>query len=204
VKAGAEPATTKVQLEPVFLQKPFHDQHKFAGYIFCGYSAGLSSPCVFDYTQLVCPGGCDPTLHDILIHAQGDTRFWVTQVGPNWQTEVVEEVFDPPAAGVSKSMSLSYSFFKRTASDFMGSVRGASPLLLRLEVGEKGPGAAGTRPLINVTGNDDLYIFTNVAADSGGAAGFGLEQKVEVFETTFYNAKPPAGWSFVKGDKFPF
>ncbi len=204
VKAGVEPQVTRIALDPVFTQKPFHDQHKFTGYLFCGYSAGLTSPCVFDYTQLACGGGCDPTLHDILIHAQGDTRYFITAVGPNWQTEITELSFDPPQAGISKSMTMSYSYFKRTSTEYMGSVNGASPLLLRLELGVDGPGAAGPRHQINASGNDDLYIFLNVHADSGGFVGLAVQQKFEVVETTFYNAKPPADWSFVKGDKFPF
>jgi len=203
VKAG-EVAAPRVQLDPVFSQQPYHEIQQFKGHLLCGYNAGIASPCIFDYTQLVCGGGCNAQAHDILIHAQGDTRFFVTNIGPGWQTEIIEMNFDPPGAGISKSMSMGVSFFKRTSSDFYGSVEGASPLLIRFEVGVVGEGQGGSQKLINASGQDDLYIFVNVAADSGQPAGFALQQDFRVFQSSFYYAKPQAGWSFVKGDEFPF
>ena len=112
--------------------------------------------------------------------------------------------FGDPDAGISHSMSLGYSFYGRQSSDSMGSVRGESPLLLRMETGVEHPNAGGSRPMINASGDDDLYIFVNVSPDEGQFVGLAYQQKMELFQTTFYNAKPQEGWSFIAGDKFPF
>jgi hypothetical protein len=204
VKAG-ELASPRVQMDPVFSQKPYHELQQFKGHMLCGYDAiVLGSPCVFDYTQLACGGGCNPTAHDILIHAQGDTRYFVTNLGPGWQTEVIELNFDAPGAGISKDMVLSVSFFNRTSSDFYGRTSGASPLQLRFETGVPGPGQQGADKVIHPEGQNDLYIFLNVAGSDPSGAGLALQQDFRVFQSTFYHAKPQADWSFVKGDDFPF
>jgi hypothetical protein len=206
VHAGVEPAPTRVQMTPVFTATPYHEQLKYKGFLLCGYGTpAVSSICVLDYTQLVCGGGCVPQEHDQLQHAQGDKRAFNLTVGANWETLVIELSFDPPAAGNAEAMLMSLSYNGRTSSESFGSVSGGSPLLLRFETGVKHPTETGAkRPLINASGEDDLYLFINEAPGPSSPAAVAYQQELNVFETTFYNAKPPADWSFAKGDEFPF
>jgi hypothetical protein len=206
VRPGVDPAPTRVQMAPVFTATPYHEQLKYKGSLLCGYGTpATSSICVLDYTQLVCGGGCAPSEHDRLQHLQGDRRSFNLTVGANWATLVLEVAFDPPSAGNAESMLMSLSYTGRTSSESFGSVSGPSPLLLRFETSVKHPTEQGAkRPLINASGESDLYLFLNEASGPNSPVAFAYQQDLQVFETTFYNAKPPEGWSFAKGDEFPF
>ncbi|MEA3143129.1 MAG: Carboxypeptidase regulatory-like domain [Thermoplasmata archaeon] len=206
VHAGSAPSPTRVQLAPVFTATPYHEQIKLKGTLLCGYGTpALSSICVLDYTQLACGGGCVPERHEQLQHAQGDRRSFNLTVGARWETLVVEVAFDKPSAGNAESMLMSLSYTGRTSAESFGSVAGPSPLLLRFETGVRHPTEQGAkRPLINASGEDDLYLFLNEAPGPGSPVAVAYQQELQVFETTFYNAKPPEGWSFAKGDEPPF
>jgi len=203
VKAGVEPPTTKILMEAVFTEKPFHEQFKFKGIIACGYNAVLvTAPCVTDYTSILptCPGGCAPQLRSV----QGDDRSFSSTVSQNWQTIVVELVFTPNGQGTSDRMGVLLSYEKRTAGDWFDSEEGTSPVLLRLETGVTGPNQQGTPEQLDPAGRNDLQILGSIAASEGQDAGVGVNQEFQVFQTNFYNAKPQDGWSFAKGDEFPF
>ncbi|HUR62343.1 MAG TPA: carboxypeptidase-like regulatory domain-containing protein [Candidatus Thermoplasmatota archaeon] len=204
VKAGvADPPITKVLMEAVFAQKPYHEQFKFKGIIACGYNAVLvTAPCVTDYTSIspTCPGGCAPQLKG----AQGDNRAFITSVAPNWQTIVTELTFQSNGQGTSDRMGVLVSYEKRTAGDWFGTAEGLSPIVLRLETGVEGPDQQGEPKLIPPEGRNDLQILGSIAAAEGQDAGVGINQEFLVFQTNFYNAKPPEGWSFAKGNEFPF
>lgn len=206
VTAGVDPAPTRVQLTPVFTATPYHEQLKYKGSLLCGYGTpATDSICVLDYTQLVCGGGCVPQEHGTLQHLQGDRRSFNLTVGANWQTLVLEAAFDKPAAGNAEDMVMSLSYTGRTAGEQFGSATGPSPLLLRFETGVRHATESGSnRPLINASGEDDLYLFLNEAPGPNSPVAVAYQQDLQVFETTFYNAKPPADWSFVRGDDFPF
>ncbi|MEA3204068.1 MAG: Carboxypeptidase regulatory-like domain, partial [Thermoplasmata archaeon] len=206
VKAGVDPPPTRVQMLPVFTATPYHEQLKYKGSLLCGYGTpALSSICVLDYTQLACGGGCVPQEHDTLQHAQGDRRSFNLTVGANWETLVIEVAFDKPSAGNAEDMLMSLSYTGRTSAESFGSVSGPSPLLLRFETGVRHPTEQGAkRPLINASGEADLYLFLNEAPGPNSPVAVAYQQDLEVFETTFYNAKPPEGWSFGAGDEFPF
>ncbi|HUR63369.1 MAG TPA: carboxypeptidase-like regulatory domain-containing protein [Candidatus Thermoplasmatota archaeon] len=204
VKAGAEPQITRVLMEALFTAKPYHEQYKFKGLITCGYQGPvITAPCVTDYSSIspTCPGGCAPELRKV----QGDARDFNTSVGPNWQTMVLELVFVSNGQGTSDQMGILISFQKRTAGDWYGLAEGASPILLRLETGVVGPDEQGdTRKMIDPAGQTDLEILGSIKKASGQEAGVGINQEFQVFQTNFYNAKPPAGWSFANSDPFPF
>jgi hypothetical protein len=206
VKAGVDPPPTRVQMTPLFTATPYHEQVKYKGTLLCGYGTpATDSICVLDYTQVACGGGCVPSEHDQLQHLQGDRRSFNLTVGANWQTLVLEVAFGQPAAGNAEAMVMSLSYTGRTSAESFGSVTGPSPLLLRFETGVKHPTEQGAkRPLINASGESDLYLFLNEAPGPNSPVAVAYQQDLEVFETTFYNAKPPPGWSFGHGDEFPF
>lgn len=203
VTAGVEPPITKIQLEALFTAKPYHEQFKFKGIIACGYNAVLiTAPCVTDYTSIspTCPGGCAPALRSV----QGDNRAFASSVGPNWETVVVELVFQSNGQGTSDRMGVLISYEKRTAGDWFASEDGLSPVMLRLETGEKNPTQQGEPELLDPAGRNDLLLLGSIAASEGQEAGVGINQEFQVFQTNFYNAKPAEGWSFANGDEFPF
>jgi hypothetical protein len=206
VKAGiADPPITKVQLEALFSGKPYHDQVKFKGIIACGYQAPIiTATCIVDYSTIVCAGGCVPQAHDTLNHAEGDNRAFDTSVGPGWQTIVTELVFQSNGQGTTDRMGVLMSFHNRTASDWFGTAEGLSPVLLRLETGVVGPSQQGKPDMIAPEGRNDLLILASIKDSEGQQTGFGVNQEFQVFQSSFYNAKPAEGWSFAKGDEFPF
>jgi hypothetical protein len=203
LKEGVEPPITRVQLEALFTAKPYHEQFKFKGIIACGYEAVLiSAPCVTDYSSIspTCPGGCAPALRSV----QGDNRAFTSSVGPNWQTMVVELLFQSNGQGTSDRMGVLLSYEARTASDWFAVESGTSPVLLRLESGVKHPTQQGEPELLDPAGRNDLQLLGSVRSAEGQDAGAGINQEFQVFQTNFYNAKPPEAWSFANGDEFPF
>lgn len=204
VAAGVEPSITKVLMKAKFDQKPYHQQMKFQGFIACGYQAVLiSAPCVTDYTTIACAGGCVPPAHDTLAGAQGDLRALNTTVEAQWQSIVLEMTWEPNGQGTSDQMGMLLSYDQRTASEWFGNVEGANPLLLRFETGEKHPSSQGTkRPMVEPEGAQDLLILGSIKGESD--VGVNVNQDFTIIQTNFYNAKPPEGWSFIRGDPMPF
>jgi hypothetical protein len=205
VQVGTAPPVTRIQMEPVFTKTPYHEINKWKGYIACGHQDAVSAPCIVDYSTLLCNGGCVPQAHDQINSLEGDIRFFSGAVNADWQTMIVEDVFGPPNVGTSHGMRLSISYHDRTASEFYADTNGPSPLQLRLESGEKHPSESGSkRTMVNASGDPDVLIFTNIAADDGQPGAFAFQQEFQIFLANFYNAKPPEGWSFARGDEFPF
>ena len=196
-----EPRIHRMQLTRLFAQDPFTEPYKFDGYIQCGYVAAiLSSLCLNDYSTLVVPGGVYPELRETL-----DNRGYSSAVGAGWQTMVFELTWEPTTSATSREMFILTSFGQRTASDAYGRVGGENPVLMRLEVGEAGPGAQGVgddpEELIPAEGHPDLYTFAGI---DGDGFAFGWSQQFTIYQHNFYYGKPPEGWSFVAGDLPPF
>ena len=132
VRAGdGEPEPVKLQMERRFTQDPYLDQQEIKGYMNCGYSIGLSSPCILDYTQLlpVCPGGCLPQLYGV----SGDVRRFVVPIEEGWQSRV-NEIDWAPSTGTSESLGMTVSFYERTSSHSYDGAAGPSPLRHQMDV----------------------------------------------------------------------
>lgn len=197
VEAGREPPTTKVLLTRLFTQQAYSEALKFDGYIQCGYSTPpIETQCVDDYTRFVVPGGMFPELKEALDH-----RFYVSSVGPGWQTLVMELTWEATAQGTSPEMFLATSYYNRTGTDWFGEAVGPSPQLLRLQVGRDHPSHSGSPGRIPDEGQPDLYTFAGIHGDNGA---IGLSQPFRIFQHNFYFGSPPDGWSFVGGDSPPF
>jgi hypothetical protein len=118
---------------------------------------------------------------------------------------VLELVFQSNGQGTSDRMGLLLSYEKRTAGEWYASYEGKSPILMRIETGvEDGSEQGSKRKMVDPAGESDLQILGSIAASEGQEAGVGVNQEFQIFQTSFYNAKPPANWSFAKGDAFPF
>ncbi len=199
VEAGKKnPPFTKVMLERLFSKDPFTEVEKFTGFLVCGYSLGVSSTCANDYTRIIsqCNGGCAPQLAGIA----GDRREYITDIGGGWQTMLFEMTWEPSAAGTSNAMQVVVSFAERPgASHWYANYGSEKPLRLQLDVGEPHPTRSGDPDRISEDGQDDIFVFMNVA--SGGVS---LNQEFEVIQTEFYYAPAPEGWSFIAGDPLPF
>jgi hypothetical protein len=202
VAAGAaEPQVTRIQIEARFSRSAFSVPFDFEGFIECGYEAfGVTSLCLNDYETLVVPD-IPPTLKTLI-----DRRGYVTQIDGGWQTSQFELEWTPSAQGTSQEMFALASFWNRTANDWYGLTGGTSPVILRFEVNETYPGAAGSEERIPPEGRKDMYVYGGIqaASDAPVAVGIGVEQRFHIYQHIFYYGKPPANWSFVNGDKPPF
>jgi hypothetical protein len=201
----ADPPVHRVQLTRLFAQDPYMEQIKFEGFIACAYAYGVSSTCVNDYTRLAgavpgCQGGC---LRDYNVSEQGGNhREFVTAIGPGWQTLVMEMVWDPSlSAPASKgTLGMTLSFFERTSTGhWYGSVDGPSPLRMQMDVGVEGPDQSEEPALIPPEGHPSLFMLFGA-----GDEDVAVNQGFQFFQTNFYYAVPPEGWSFVNGDPIPF
>jgi hypothetical protein len=102
-------------------------------------------------------------------------------------------------------MGLLISYEKRTAGEWYATSEGKSPVLIHLQSGVQDPSEQGdTKLMVDPAGQTDLQILGSIAASEGQEAGVGVNQEFQVFQTNFYNAQPPATWSFANGDEFPF
>ncbi len=199
VKAGDDkPDLVKVLLERLFSQEPFTQLEKFTGFLVCGFSAGVSSTCANDYTRIVpqCNGGCAPQAAGLA----GDKREYVTGVGNGWKTLIFEMSWDASASGTSERMGVVVSFTERPgASHWYASAGSDYPLRLQIDEGVPHPSGAGGDPtMILEEGQDNLFVFMNVAS------GVSLNQEFEVIQTAFYHVPAPEDWSFIAGDEPPF
>ncbi len=198
VEAGNDsPGLVKVMLERLFSQDPFTQLEKFTGFLVCGYSAGVSSTCANDYTRIVsqCNGGCAPQLAGLA----GDKREYVTGVGAGWKTLLFEITWEPSAAGTSDQMGVVVSFTERPgASHWYASEGSGEPLRLQIDAGERHPSNSGEPSMILEEGQDNIFVFMNVAT------GVSVNQEFEVIQTAFYYAPAPEEWSFIAGDEPPF
>jgi hypothetical protein len=201
-----EPAVQRILLVRLFDVEPYSEVIKFEGFLACSNGYAVGTTCVNDYTRLVgclhpsacpCPGGC---LRDYNVsRLGGNNREYVHNMTGGWQTMVWEMVWDPTTSTTSAAMAVLVSFHARpTASHFYGSASGQSPVKLRLEVNETGPGQQLEPSTIPPEGIRDLFTFVN-ASNS-----IAINQDFTIFHFTFYHGKPPEDWSFVDGDEPPF
>lgn len=205
VVAGLEdPPVVRILLTRLFSQDPYAELIKFDGYIACAYAYGVSSTCVNDYTRLAgfvpgCEGGC---LRDYNVSQQGgNIREFRTNIGPGWQTLVMEMYWEPSMGPpVKGTMGMTISYFTRTSTGhWYATCDGPSPLRCQIDVGEKGPNQSEEPELIPPEGLQDLFVLF-----SAGNEDVAVNQKFQFFQTNFYYAIPPEGWSFVNNDPMPF
>jgi hypothetical protein len=207
VAAGVEdPPVVRVQLTRLFAQDPYTETIKFDGYIACAYSIVVGSTCVNDYTRLLagvvpgCEGGCLKQYN--VSQTAGNVREFRFDLGPGWQSMVMEEYWEPTLGEPVSQGTLNFilSYFTRTSTGhWWAQGTGASPIRVQVDVGEDGPGAQGVDELIPPEGMADLFVI--FGAGSGDVA---INQPFSYFQTNFYYAIPPEGWSLVNGDPAPF
>lgn len=204
VEAGVDqPPVLKVQVSRLFTGQPYMQGVQFQGFIACAYQAGITAPCVTDYTQVVpgCGSGCVPILRTIM----GDARDTMVEVDAGWQTHIAEVVWEPSAQGTSNALGLIYRDFPVGGANHQyGAVSGPSPLHLRFEVGVKHATQSGpASEMIPPEGYDEIIAFVGTRSD-GEPVALTLQQEFEMFLHTFYHGKPPEDWAFLAGDGNPF
>lgn len=211
VAGESNPEVNRIQLTRLFTQEPFMEILAYEGFLSCAYAIGVSSTCINDYTRVTgeqclptgecyCSGGC---LRDYELAKQGgNIREYVAVIAPGWQSIIFEETWDPTSeAGQNLGFTVSY-FSRPDAGHWFGSENGPNPLRMQLDVGVEHDSAsyADDQPkIIPENGTEELFVF--FGAGSGSVV---LQQQFKAFQTTFYYAIPPEGWSFVNNDPRPF
>ena len=200
VRAG-EVAVAKMQVQRLFTQEPYHETQKFDGFIQCGWAVGgvASSTCVNDYTHFTPLGYTCPQCEHFF-----DNRGTNFPLGPGWQTQVYEMVWDPSAQGTSPEMRLTVSHFPRPASHWYCSGTGPSPLYVRMELGVVCEDQQDDPQLVPPEGEQNMTMFAAAQPADGQPAAMAVSQQFSVFMNFFYYGKPPEGWSFVRQDPYPF
>ena len=212
VKAGEEePPVRRFQVTRLFSQEPFTEMTSYEGFIACAYSFSVSSTCVNDYTRVTgerclptgecyCAGGC---FRDQELAKQGgNKREYVSVVGPGWQSIIFEETWDA-TSDLGTSLGFTVSYFSRPdAGHWFGTVDGEDPLRLQLDVGVEHDSLqfSGDQPTtIDANGTEELFVF--FGAGSGSLA---VNQAFRSFQTIYYYAIPPEGWSFIVDGAPPY
>ena len=200
VTAGESTPVVKVQINRLFEGDPFMETVEYKGFVGCAYNFFVSSTCVNDYTRIapVCDGGCAPQVTGIV-----DQREYQSSVGPGWQSIVWELNWESSLDGTAEEMGLTVSFADRIgASHWYTSTSQSKPFRLQCDVGvicpEQQDGENG-EPMISPDGQDDLWNMI-----SAGDGGIALQQTIEIYQSNFYYAPSPEGWSFMAGDAYPF
>jgi hypothetical protein len=195
-----EVASTKVLVERLFTQDPYHETLKFDGFIQCGYSVSgaLSSVCVNDYTHFVGPYTCPECEHLF------DKRSHDFAVGAGWQTMVYEMTWDPSAQGTSPEMRLIISHFPRPASHWYCSGNGPDPVHIRMDLNVTCEDQQDEPEQVPPEGLPNMHMFAATSAPEGQPASAAFSQPFSVFMNFFYYGKAPADWSFIRGDPYPF
>lgn len=203
-EAGKVSETLRLQIEKLFDQDPFVSQFKFEGRLACHIQAGLTAPCVTDWTQLApgCGSGCVPQLRTVM----GDQRDFIDEVGAGWQSHIVEMFWKPSAQATSSEMGLIIrDFVVGGGSHQFAEMEGESPLHAHIKEGEVHATQGGGEPtMIPSEGYDQIIHFAGVRTADGDVAAAAIEQKFEVFRHTFYYGNAPDEWSFINGDDMPF
>ncbi|MGB0651919.1 MAG: carboxypeptidase-like regulatory domain-containing protein [Thermoplasmatota archaeon] len=204
VVAGDDnPPVTKVLLTRLFAQEPYTDALKAIGFLTCGYSAGISAPCVVDYTAILVPGGAAPQINE----NSGNIRDFGTSVEAGWQAIVVELVWEPSLEGFAEKMGITVSHVNRTSGHWYGASDSASPSYMRFDVGQvhgsmQNDGSG--EDMIPPGGKPDIHTIINARSHDDGTPGRVVNQEFEFFQHNFYYGVPPEGWSFANGDEPPF
>lgn len=201
VEAGKEsPPVLKLQLTRLFDQDPYMETLQFVGFVGCAYNFFVSSTCVNDYTRIVpvCGGGCAPQVTGIV-----DQREYRSEVSSGWQSVLWEMTWDNSVSGTADEMQITVSYEDRVgASHWFSSVAMGQPYRMQVDVGVPGPGAqipSGEPEMIDPAGRDDLWNMI-----SAGQSNVAIQQEVEIFQSNFYFAPVPDGWSLLAGDGNPF
>lgn len=211
--AGAEPAPVKLLLTRLFQQDPFVEQRKFDGFIQCN-QAGIyygSAPCITDFTGAAggtlngtagcTQAGCAPQLRRVLTEQRG----FRTAVDGGWQSIVLEMTWQESSETFRRmGITFSYNETQRPASHWYARSDSESPLRMEIKAGEPDDTSQGEPDMIPPEGHADLYYFVGVRQDMFPVPAVALNQNFQVFQTTFYYAIPPEGWSIVNGDPLPF
>ena len=214
VVAGVEePPLTRILLERLFDQEPFVEQQKFDGFIQCN-QAGVyygSAPCITDFTGVAggalngtgpcTQAGCAPQLRRVLTEQRG----FRTAVGPGWQSMVLEMTWQESSDTFDRmGVTFSYNETQRPASHWYARSDSTSPLRMEIKAGVVDETHQGEPEMIPVEGHPDLYYFVGVRQSTFPVPSVAVNQQFQVFQTTFYFALPPEGWSFVNNDPLPF
>jgi hypothetical protein len=212
VRAGIDPPITKIQLQPLFSQKPYHTAIKEKGFFECSQNgAGIysSSNCVTDQCPLFLPPTqCNGLPTKQMDNATNQNREWHADVGPGWQVMVFEMTWEPTAQGTSPRMGMVVSTYKpeRDPAHSFANVASANPMRFELDVGKTHETAADVEPVqVPPEGMGRMSYFVSVRkAEGNPSPAVALNQEFQVFLTQFYYGLPPEGWSFVAGNDFPF
>ncbi|MEA3136416.1 MAG: hypothetical protein QOJ26_135 [Thermoplasmata archaeon] len=201
VEAGKE-AVVKVLMKRLFAQEPYHVTQKFDGFLQCAWAVegAASSTCVNDYTHFVGLGYTCPECEHFF-----DNRGTTYPLDAGWQTQVYEVTWEPSAQGTSPEMRITVSHFPRPASHWYCSGTGATPILLRIELGEVCDDQQSEPTLQPPEGELNTTLFMAAKAPDGQPVAFAASQRFTVFMNFFYFGKPPPDWSFIQGGgEFPF
>ncbi|MGB1585658.1 MAG: carboxypeptidase-like regulatory domain-containing protein [Thermoplasmatota archaeon] len=204
VAAGEATDVVKIQMTRLFSEDPYVEPFQFKGRLACHLQAGLTAPCVTDFTQIVpgCGNGCVPQLRTAL----GDSRDFIYEITGGWQTHVVELTWKPTSVATSQNLGIIVrDFAPGGANHQYASSGGSDPVWLRIDCCDPHPTQGGPHSLaIPPEGYDNIMHFTGVRTEDGQPAALAVEQEFEVFLHTFYYGIPPEGWSFLAGDSNPF
>ncbi len=110
--------------------------------------------------------------------------------------------WEASASGTADEMQITVSYEEREgAGHWFASTSMGQPYRMQVDVGTPGPEnqVSNGPELIDPEGRDDLWNM--IAAGDSNVA---VQQDVEVFQTNFYYAPSPDGWSLIEGDANPF
>jgi hypothetical protein len=220
VEAGvAEPPIVKVQLQPLFDQKPFVQQVTHKGFFTCSQAGASpiysSSNCVTDpCPRVMDPSDCNGLPSKALDNVTSQEREWHSDVGPGWQSLVFEMTWEPTSQGTSARLGMVVSTYKpeRDPAHSFANVASAAPLRIQLDLGVEHESAATVEPvMVPEEGLQRMSYFVSVRPPEGSVCavlcappGAAVNQDFQVVLSQFYYGKPPEGWSFVRGDPLPF
>jgi hypothetical protein len=209
VKAGEEdPPVHRFQVTRLFSQEPFTEMITYDGYIACAYAFLVSSTCVNDYTRVPgcldpaacpCPGGC---FRDQEIAKQGgNKREYVSVVSEGWQSIIIEATWEP-TSDLGKELGFTVSYYSRpTTSHWYGQTGGEAPLRIQFDTGVVHDSVSeDVEPhLIDTNGTEELFTFFSANSENVAA-----NQAFQAFQTIYYYAIPPEGWSFIVDGAPPY
>jgi hypothetical protein len=213
-----DPDVVRVQLKPLFAQKPYTTQVSWEGFFECSQAgAGIysSSNCVVDPCPRALPATqCNTLPTRQLNNVTHQEREWHSDVQPGWRTLVWDIIWEGDGQfSTSERMGIVVSTYKpeRDPAHWFAQVSGGNPLTLRIDNGTVHETAASQDPQrIPDEGMQQMSYFVSVRAPEGSTCvllcappGVAINQSFKVIHTQFYNAPAPEGWSATKDD-LPF
>ncbi len=229
VVAGVEaPEIVKVQLDRQFKQDPYAvtipnsgsftcSQGNMPGYLYSSSSChdnGIGS-FLAGYTGVEEIPSTDGSQYGVELTQE---RTFHSDVAEGWQNLVFEMQWETSATGTSQEMGIVVSTYKpeREGGHWFANYQSESPLRFQINVGEQftGPGdpVGSVEPkMIPAEGWKDMSYFTSVRPPSDAECvlwcvppGFAIDQGFDVYQTQFYYATVPEGWSYLAGDTNPY